>query len=336
MTLEKVGVGVIGCGTWANLMHLPAFQQIDKARVVAVASRSGKHARETANKFGVPHWYTDYRKLLDNPQVQVVDILTPNYLHAEMSIAAAEAGKHIICIKPIALKLEEANRMIKMANKKGVLLMYAENIMFVPSLVKVKQIVDEGKIGKVFRVKAYEGIPQPHASWFFDRTQMGGGCIIDMAVHSIAFCQWIAESKVERVYAEAGTFLHSMESEDTAVLTIKFSNGVIGHTEDSWSLVGAMDSRFEVFGTEGRIMVDNLYNHPIRMVTREQKGWSFPLPQGGEILDGHLAMLEYFVDCVVEGKKPCLTGENGRSILAVVKAAYKSLKTGRAETVEIS
>jgi predicted dehydrogenase len=321
--MNELGIAVVGCGFWANDMHIPAFQRLLGARVVGVASRSEASARRTAERFGVPRWTTDYRELLDDPKVSVVDILTPNNLHAPIAIAAAENGKHILCIKPMALNLHEADCMIDAAAKAGVQLIYAENVPFIPALTRAKEIVAEGALGKVFRVKACEGIGMPHGPWFFDHAQTGGGAIIDMAVHSIAFCRWIAGAEADTVYAEAGTFVHEMKDEDTAVLTLRFKNGIIGQTEDSWSLAAAMDSRFEIFGTKGRILVDNLHRQPMQVVSEEGysywggpkeggKGWTYPLPLPGDIVDGQLAMLQHFVDCLRTGRPTRSTAADGR------------------------
>lgn len=336
--MKQIGIGLIGCGFWANQMHLPAFQKIAGARVVAVASASEAHARETAARFDVPHWYTDYRQLIENPEVEAVDILAPNYLHAPMAIAAAQAGKQIICIKPLATSLAQAERMIEAAAQAGVQLLYAENVPFVPALTKAKDLIESGAVGKVFRVKACEGIGMPHGPWFFDHQQAGGGCIIDMAVHSLAFCRWMAGSEARSIYAEADTFVHDMSDEDTSVLTVRFQNGVIGQAEDSWSLAGAMDSRFEVFGSQGRILVDNLHRQPLQVVSAAGYpdaggpvegglGWTYPSPLPGDILDGQLAMLEHFVDCLLSSTPCRSTAEDGRAILAMVEAAYESLRT---------
>ena len=165
-----------------------------------------------------------------------------------------------------------------------------------------------------------------------------------MAVHGLAFCRWIAGSEVETVYAEAGTYVHKMADEDTAVLTLRFKNGIIGQTEDSWSLAGAMDSRFEIFGTKGRLLVDNLHRQPIQVVSEAGyaywggpkeggKGWTFPWPMAGDIMDGQLAMLEHFVGSLRSGTPARSTAADGRAILAIVMAAYRSLKSGKAERI---
>ena len=131
--MKELGIAVVGCGFWANEMHLPAFQKIGGVRVMGVASRTEESARKTAERFGMPRWTTDYRELLKDPEVDVVDILTPNYLHAPIAVAAAGYGKHVFCIKPLAMNLQEADQMMAAAGKAGVELLYAENVPFVPA-----------------------------------------------------------------------------------------------------------------------------------------------------------------------------------------------------------
>jgi predicted dehydrogenase len=346
--MTPLGVALVGAGFWATEMHLPAFAKIPGARVVGVASRREESALAAASRFDIERWTTDYRELLEDPTVDVVDIVAPNFLHAPVAIEAAEAGKHVICIKPLALNLDEADAMVDAAARNGTRLLYAENVPFIPAIQRMKGIVDEGAIGEVFRVKACEGIPRPHAPWFFDTRLSGGGAMIDMAVHSIAFCRFFADAEVESVYAETGTFVHGdqTDAEDTAVLTLRFGNGTIGQCENSWSLAGAMDSRFEVFGTSGRILVDNLHRQPLQVVsdtgysyfggTREQGvGWTFPLPIGGEVADGHLAMLSHFVAVIRTGSVSLSEAEEGRAALAVVDAAGRSAESGRGEQVRV-
>jgi predicted dehydrogenase len=344
--VKQLGIGLVGCGFWANEMHIPAIQRILGVKVVGVASRTRESAEATARRFEIDFWTTDHHELFSRPDVDLVDILTPNNLHAPLAIEAAERGKHVICIKPLSTTIRDADAILSAAARAGTEVYYAENVPFIPSLMKAKEIVMEGGIGDVIRVKACEGIGGPHAAWFFDHREAGGGAIMDMAVHGIAFCRWMAGSEVRSVHAEAGTFVHRQKTteEDTAVLTMRLENGVIGQTEDSWSLAGAMDSRFEVFGTKGRILVDNLHRQPIQVQsetgygheggTRESgRGWTFPLPLAADINDGQLAMLEHFVRCA-QGAESCRsTGTDGRTILAVVEAAYRSIGSGRAERV---
>jgi len=211
-------------------------------------------------------------------------------------------------------------------------LFYAENVPFIPAVRRAREVVDAGRVGEVFRVKACEGISAPHTSWFLDPARSGGGATIDMAVHSIAFCRFMTGSEVETVSAEIGTFVHKdAPVEDTVVMTLRFRNGAIGQCEDSWSLAAAMDSRFEVFGTRGRILIDNLHRQPIQVAN--ERGWTFPLPISADIADGHRAMLSHFIDCLRSGQQSESEAEDGRVVLSVVEAAIHSARTGQRQVV---
>jgi predicted dehydrogenase len=328
------GVCVVGAGFWAREMHLPALSQIPGVRLVGVVSGSTDSARKAAEEFGVPRWYDNLDAALADPEVDVVDIVAPPDVHAPAAIAAAAAGKHVICIKPLARDAAEATSMLDAARAAGTRLCYAENVPFIPAVRAMRDVIEAGDIGDVFRVKACEGIGEPHSSWFFDPARSGGGAILDMAVHSIAFCRFLAGAPVTGVFAEAGTYVWGdrTPAEDTAVLTLRFANGAIGQCEDSWSLAGAMDSRFEVYGTRGRILVDNLHRQPVQVVSGT-RGWSYPLPVPGVVADGHLAMLTHFLDCLRTGAPSLSEGAAGLEVLRVVDAARRSVRTGSREGV---
>jgi predicted dehydrogenase len=341
--MAQLGIGLVGCGFWGTHMHLPALATALEARVVAVASRSGDHAAAAAAAFDVPRWSTDYRELLEDPDVDVIDLCTPNGRHAEMAIAAARAGKHVICIKPLATTLAEADAMVEAARAAGTRLFYAENALFIPALQRAKEIIDEGALGEVFRVRAAEGIPGPAAGWSRDPAMSGGGAVIDMAVHSLAFLRHIAGAEAAHVYAELGTFVHrDLQVEDTAILTVRFENGVIGQAEDSWATVGEMDSRFEVFGTKGRVLVDMLHSTHLRVYsqagytywgerTEASKGWTYPLPLAEPLMFGTADMFAHFFRCLLRGEQCRSSGADGRAIMSQVDAAYRSARSGRAE-----
>jgi predicted dehydrogenase len=333
MTAE-IGVAVIGAGFWAREMHLPALAQLPGVKITSVVATSHESAERAAKPYAADP-LTDIAIAAADPHTDVLDIVAPPDIHLPAVEIAAAHGKHAICIKPLARSLDEADRMLAAVEAAGTRLFYAENVPFIPALQQARKAVDAGDIGEVFRVKACEGIGQPHSPWFFDPERSGGGAILDMAVHSLEFCRFFAKSNVSTVYAEAGTFVHQKRTpaEDTAVLTLRFANGVIGQCEDSWSLAGAMDSRFEIFGTEGRILVDNLHRQPLQLVN-DTAGWSYPLPIAGLVADGHLAMLGHFLDCLRSGAPSLSDGRVGRDVLAVVDAAYRSVASGRREEIK--
>jgi predicted dehydrogenase len=329
-----IRVGVVGAGFWSTLVHLPALTAIRDFDVVGVAAGHSTSAAAAARKFGLRKTYQNYEELIADPEVDIVDICAPNHLHSEITLRALSQGKDVICIKPLATSLADAEKMVDAAAKLGRKLLYAENVPFIPALRRLKSLVDDGLYGEIFRVKACQGIGKVHADWFADPTRSGGGCIIDMAVHGFAFLQWFAgDSEAIRVHTEAGTFVHPYSVEDTAVTTIRFVNGVIGQTEDSWSLSGGFDSRFEVFGTRGHALVDLLFGHPIRSAlggSSEGGGSriSYEPVDDHYIKDGHLGMFEHFRDCLLHGAKIRSGGQQGLQIMKLVDAAYRSFRSG--------
>ncbi|MFF5293993.1 Gfo/Idh/MocA family protein [Paractinoplanes globisporus] len=330
--MTDVSVLVVGAGFWAREMHLPALAQLPGVRIAGVVATSEASAAAAAGPYGATAW-TDLDRALEATGADVVDVVAPPDVHRPAVEAAARHGRHAICIKPLARSLDEADAMLAAVRAAGTRLFYAENVPFIPALHEARRVVDAGQIGDVFRVKACEGIGEPHSSWFFDPGRSGGGAIIDMAVHSIAFCAYFAGAPVTSVYADADTYVWRgrTDAEDTAVLTLRFANGVLGQCEDSWSLTGAMDSRFEIFGTGGRVLIDNLHRQPLQVAGAG--GWSYPLPLPGLVADGHLAMLGHFVDCLRTGAPSRSEGTTGRDMLAVVDAAVRSVASGRRENV---
>jgi predicted dehydrogenase len=332
------GVCIVGAGFWAQQMHLPAFAALADAEVVSLVGADLGRTREVASRFGVPGAYCDIEEALSDDAVEVVDIVAPNHVHRSAVEAAARAGRPAICIKPLACSLTEASVMLDAVAQAGTRLFYAENVPFIPAVQEARRVAGAGSIGQVFRVKACEGIPGPHTSWAFDPQRSGGGALLDMAVHSIEFCRTFVAADVEHVFAEGGTFVwrDRTEAEDTVVLTLRFADGSIGQCEDSWSLAGAMDSRFEVFGTKGRVLIDNLHRQPLQVVSvgPERPGWSYPLPIAGMVADGHLDMLAHFLSCIRTGAPSPYEGQRGWEVQAVVDAAARSMVSGRREAVE--
>ncbi len=255
----RVKVGIIGSQFEADI-HAESFRIMpDEAEVVAVASPTPGNAERFAKKHNIPRVFTDYRQLLAQPDIEMITIAAPNCLHARMTVDAARAGKHIVCEKPLCMTLEEADVMIGTCREKGVLLMYAEELFFTPKYVKAKQMADEGAFGKLFLVKQCEKHFGPHAPWFWDVEQSGGGVLMDMGCHGIAFCYWfLGRPKIKSVLSHMGTYVHADKTrgEDDCVCIIDFENNAKGVVEDSWARRGGMEDRIEVYGEGGLTYAD--------------------------------------------------------------------------------
>ena len=344
--MDKVRVGLIGSG-FVSSIHAEAFKHVPTAEVVAVASPSRGHAEQFAQSFGIPRFYKDFRSLLDDKDIDLVVLGLPNDRHCETTLQAAQAGKHVVVEKPMALNLADCDRMIDACRRAGVILGYAEELCFAPKYVRLKRLVDEGALGRVHLVKQSEKHDGPHTDWFYLTERSGGGVTFDMGCHGIEFFRWILgtepgnKASIRSVYAELGTQIHGDKTigDDESLLIVKFDNGAVGLSETSWTKPGGMDDRAEVFGTEGQAYADMLFGNSLRTFSKpgygyavekagDTKGWSFPVFE--EIWNyGFPQEMEHFVECVREGKTPLETGEDGRAVVEAVMAAYASAASGR-------
>ncbi len=164
--MDEIGVGLVGAGLISD-QHALAFQRVKGARVLAVADPDTARARKLADTYGLDAAYDDARRLLERPDVDMICIGAPNFVHRDIGVAAAEAGKHIVCEKPLARTMAEADEMIAAARRAGVKLMYAELICFAPRYVRAKELMDEGAFGRVFQIRHGETHYGPHSDWFW-------------------------------------------------------------------------------------------------------------------------------------------------------------------------
>src|SRR6266487_3761643 len=278
--MSKVKVGIVGSRFQADCIAAAVKAVPEDAEVVAVASPTKGHSAEFAKRHGVPQAYTDYREMLKDPEVELISITAPNRLHAEITIAAAKAGKHVVCEKPLCMTLEEADAMIDACKKAGVLLLYAEELFFAPKYVKAKQLADEGAFGRVHLVKQGEKHSGPHSDWFWDVEQSGGGALMDLGCHGIAFCWWfLGKQKVKSVYSHLSTQVNASrtkgEGDDEAITIIEFENGAVGMVESSWNRPGGMDDSIEVFGDKGQTYADMLMGNALPTYSEVGFGYAF-------------------------------------------------------------
>jgi predicted dehydrogenase len=339
-TTERVRVGLVG-SQFITSIHAESLKHCHDAELYAVASPTAGHARDFADKFGIQHYFTDYRRLLEMDEIDMVVIGAPNDLHCRISVEAAGAGKHIVCEKPLCLNLAEADRMIEAARAGGVKLMYAEELCFAPKYVRLKQLLDEGALGVPVLLKQSEKHDGPHASHFWDVERSGGGVTMDMGCHAIEFFRWmLGRPKIKSVYAHLGTYVHTdkTKGDDNALLLIEFENGVAGLAEESWTKLGGMDDRAEVHGSQGVAYADLLHGNAIETYSAigydyavekagSTQGWSFPIYEEAWNY-GFPQEFAHFVDCVKHDRQPAVTGEDGRAVLEAIFAAYESARTG--------
>src|SRR5690349_4458277 len=340
--MQRTKVAILGGGFIADI-HLESYHRfIPEAEVVAIYARQADKAKAIATKHHIPQWYDSIEKLLAESGCEVVDICLPNYLHADATLKTAAAGKHIIIEKPLAVTLEEADAMIAACKKAGVKLMYAEELCFAPKYERVRHMVKEGAIGEIYMLKQAEKHSGPHSDWFYDIKLAGGGVLMDMGCHAIAWFRWMLNNtKATSVYATMSTVLHKgrTKGEDNSVVIIEFENGVTAVAENSWAKHGGMDDRSEVHGTGGVIYADlfmgnasiayskNGYGYAMEKADTTV-GWTFPVFEEA-FNQGYPHELKHFIECVQQNKQPLVTGEDGRAVLEIIYAAYASAAEGK-------
>ena len=342
-----VRIGIVG-SRFAAAAHAEGLRQAPGAELVAAASPDPEHIWAFHRSYGIPHAFADYRDMLASGLIDAITVACPNDPHCEVTLAAAAAGKHVLVEKPMAMNPGECDQMIEACRRAGVVLMYGENLCFAPKYVRAKRLVEEGALGEVYMVKQGECHYGPHAEWFWDVNRSGGGVLMDMGCHSIAFCRWaFGNAPIESVQAEIGNFAHGerTKGDDHAVVTMRFGpaercpRGGIGVAENSWARTGGLDDRAEIYGTSGLTIADIARGNALH--TFSQRGYGYageksPRTRGWTWTSfeearsyGFPQEMTHFIECIEKQRPPSLTGEDGRAVLEIICAAYQSARTGQ-------
>ncbi len=333
MTLR---IGLVGAQFIGNL-YLHSMRKVQGGEVVAVASPNS--AEEFAGRWGIERHYKDYRSMIEDCELDAVAIAAPNDLHYDVCLAAADAGKHVLCEKPLALSLEEADTIIAACKRAGVVLMYGENLLFAPMYVRLRELARRGKVGDPFLVKQAQCHGGPYSTWFWDVERAGGGALMDLGCHSIHAICWTLGMWPEAVSATLGQFAHGAktDAEDHAEVTLHFPGGLIGMAEASWAMPGGLDY-LEVYGTQGRLTANLERGPAIAMYAaageeatgpaHREPAWQYPMYEEAWQF-GFEQELQHFVDVCAGREELQSTGEDGRRVLEIIFAAYESARLGR-------
>ncbi len=334
-TKKPYRIGIIGAGAITQALHFPGYKQDRRAKLVAFADPSTDRHAEIITKFGKLAAYTDYRDMLANESIDVVSVATPNVFHAKQAIAALNAGCHVLCEKPIAATLREADQMLAAAKRARKKLMIGFSHRMFSGPQKCKELLSKKTIGTPFmiRVRFAHGGPYPgwaKNSWFYKKSLSKGGAMLDMGIHAIDLCHWML-GPIKSVSGRAVTLIKPIEVDDNALLQLEFAQGALGYIEVGWTSPPGF-SGFEIYGTKGSIICD--YAKGLSLCTGKSSAgrdstmqWKLidPKPTRG----GWDIEIKHWLD-VIEGKVPhTLTGQAGRDALEVALAAYKSSDTGR-------
>lgn len=332
--------GLLGCGRIAKRhAELLGTGQIAGAELAAVCDIVPERARDYGERFGVP-WFSNPEDFLASDAFGVVSILTPSGMHAEHTIAVAAAGKHAVVEKPMALRLDDADAMIRACDVAGVKLFVVKQNRFNVPVVKAREALDAGRFGKLVlgtirvrwcRDQGYYAQDAWRGTWAQD-----GGIMTNQASHHIDLLEWFL-GRVESVHARSITALVDIEAEDTAVATLKFANGALGIIEATGATRPKdLEGSLSVLGSGGSVVIGGF-------AVNEITAWNFvePLPEDEEIKTrfsvnppnvygyGHQAYYEHVVDSLTNGSAALVDGLEGRRSLELINALYESIETGK-------
>ncbi|GAB3912347.1 oxidoreductase [Microlunatus endophyticus] len=343
MAEHTLGYGVIGAGGISRFAHLPNLARNPRARLVAIADIDPAKARRAAEDFDIPYWYDDYHELLANPEVEAVSVTTWPAAHAEPVIAAAAAGKHVLCEKPIATSLEDADAMVEAADRAGVRFTMGYQHRFGTGLPLVKQLLGEGVIGRPMGMTQVGVGPSAHGvPWFLQKQYSGGGVLIDWGIYTAHTILWLM-GPVASVYATSEIFrsevmvrdqlVTGIDVEDTVMATMRFANGAMGSWYAAWA-VAAAHGGMTLDGSDGSIITgrdnsglsvfSNTFSEPAHL-----HGWRQLKTVEPVLADLHYRKLAHLIDSVLDDRPLQLTGADGRDALELVLAIYRSAETGR-------
>ncbi len=333
---DRLRIGLIGAGRIGRLHASHIAFRLPEAELICISDVFLEAAEKCASTVGVHDTYSDYRKVLERRDVEAVMICSSTDTHAEIIEAAAEAGKHIFCEKPIALEPARINVALEAVEKAGVKLQIGFNRRFDANFSRVRELVAAGKIGKpqILRITSRDPEPPP-----LEYVKVSGGIFLDMTIHDFDMARFLMGEEVTEIFATGEVLINPGIARygdvDTALVFLKFQSGAIGSIDNSRKAVYGYDQRVEVFGSEGNVMASN--NTPDNVSLLDSAGNHLAKPLYffmDRYVESYLNEVREFIDAVRNDRKPGVTGIDGKIPVLMGLAAKKSLREGRPVKVE--
>jgi UDP-N-acetyl-2-amino-2-deoxyglucuronate dehydrogenase len=336
--LPMLKFAIVGTGVIAHF-HAKALSHLKGGELVAVADNQVEVAREFAESYGIASVYSDYEEMLKREDIDSICVCTPSGLHGEVVIAAAQAGKHVFCEKPLEITSEKMQRMIDTCRENKVKLACVFQRRVMPASIIVKKAVQEGRLGKpllgdaylkYYRSPEYYRSAGWRGTWQLD----GGGALMNQGVHGIDVIQWLM-GDVQSVFAYAAPLVREIEVEDTAVAVLKYKSGAFGVIQGTTSVYPGLETRFELHGDKGSIIFADSgikqwsflgSDEPIPQVEGRKNSSSDPTQIAS---DGHYVLLEDFVEAIHLDRDPLVTGEEAKRSVDLILSIYESARTGQ-------
>ncbi|QKE72893.1 inositol 2-dehydrogenase [Arthrobacter citreus] len=322
-------VGIIGAGRIGKI-HAENLKAIPNIKLKSVSDVSIEHLKSWAKMNQIEVLTTNYFDILNDPEINTVFICSPTNTHTNLIKEAAKAGKHIFCEKPISFSLEETVEALKVVEKAGVKLQVGFNRRFDPNFRKVRQLVQDEKIGSPHILRITSRDPESPS---IDYIKSSGGIFMDMTIHDFDMARYIMNSEVVEVYANGSVLVDSAIGDagdiDTAIISLKFANGALGVIENSRRAVYGYDQRLEIFGDKGNVHVDNNRATTVELSTCEHVAKEKPLFFFLErYTQAYIEEVKEFTKAIIENETVTCNGFDALQAELIANAAKKSLETG--------
>lgn len=337
-----IRVGIAGCGKIAQVRHLPEFSENPDAKIIGLFDLNSERSRALAKEYGAKTYHT-FEEMISDPEIDAVSICTANAVHARMTISALDAGKDVLCEKPMATTLEDCERIVQAARKNGRELMIGQNQRLAPAHVKARELLEKGAIGRLltFTTTFRHGGPEtwtvdPGDNWFFDKKRAVMGAMADLGIHKTDLIQYLTGQVVTEVQASLGTLDKKYADgspigvDDNAICIYRMSGGAVGTMNVSWTDYCGEENSTVLFGTEG---VLRLYEDPAHSVVLQKRGGKTEYFDVGQIQTNDSqtksGIIDMFVDHLEDPGKPFISGDSVLTAMRAVFAALESSETGR-------
>lgn len=267
-------IALLGCGFIGTFYTMALTAKRGRDSIRLVCAKREEEAAAFAAKWGIPRWTTSLEDAASDPEIDLVIVGLPNYLHRDAILQVAAAGRDVLCTKPLGRTAAEAKEMLEAVENAGVFHGYLEDLVYTPKTLKALESVKNGALGRILWTRSREAHPGPHSDWFWKKELSGGGAIIDMGCHCIEIGRNFVGKDVRpvEVMCWADTQVHPIDAEDHAVGLVRYATGAVAQFEVAWSFRGGMDLRDEVAGTEGTIWLNHWLRTGFEMFTSASQG----------------------------------------------------------------
>jgi|SaaInl7_200m_RNA_FD_contig_123_86_length_4892_multi_5_in_1_out_0_2 UDP-N-acetylglucosamine 3-dehydrogenase len=374
----KVKIGIIGCGAIVQRAYLPGFSEPDSplakramqghfhngcadVQVVALADINESLTAKLAEEYGVSKVYTDWQKIISDPKIDAVCVATPNYLHAEMVIAALKAGKHVLVEKPMAVSWHDVKEMVRIAKASKLALLVNHSFRYNPIYEKAREIILSGLLGEIYSIRGRFSYAGPEhwtgsaTTWFLDKEMAGGGALFDAGIHAVDLIRFLVDKPVIQVGSLLGTLEKKIQAEDNSVTIMKFDDGSLGTLEASWTTRPG-EIVTTVYGSEGNMLVDmgegsaslsGQQAPPLSVLFAPPQTtyMNMKMPPGQLRIPVFIPDIDesskvggpyrHFVECILTDKEPISSGQDAMSSMEILFASAQSNQSQKIITLPL-